>query len=111
MLLVSPLQESRRFLCEGAGKAREIISRVCAADEQGRRKRRVLIEGVFLCGSLRISAFSALKCFFSAEIADIRRGPRVMLGYNRLILRAILCSDSGREQITMLDQDLITRCQ
>jgi hypothetical protein len=31
--------------------------------------------GVFLCGPLRISAISALKGYFSAGIAEIRRGP------------------------------------
>ena len=31
---------------------------------------------IFLCGPLRISAISALKGYFSAEIAEIRRGPQ-----------------------------------
>jgi hypothetical protein len=31
---------------------------------------------IFLCGPLRISAISALKGYFSAEIAEIRRAPQ-----------------------------------
>ena len=33
------------------------------------------VDSVFLCGPLRISAFSALKLMFIAENAEIRRGP------------------------------------
>ena len=31
---------------------------------------------IHLCGPLRIFAFSALKCFFNAEGAEIRREPQ-----------------------------------
>src|SRR6185369_5581140 len=48
-----------------------------------------------LCGSLRISAFSAFSCNFNAEIAKIRRGPQRKrnlnpISHTRDVLRNIL---------------------
>lgn len=43
------------------------------------------VEKVFLCGPLRISAFSALKSYFNAEVAEVRRGPQRKLKLARFI--------------------------
>jgi len=47
------------------------------AGEQIRHMQSLLcVTSAFLCGPLRISAFSALMSYFNAEATEIRRGPQ-----------------------------------